>query len=473
MRRFLSFALSAFVVLGSAFLSSCKKKESVSTAEIAVEFDETDFTISGKAVYKLVNTTNNLLNDVKFNLVPKAYEDKRNIATSLNEGKVYYDGESVSTFEIKSIFANNKAAQSQTSEDGLTLSVLTGEVYPDEEVKVEINFEVGLPKANARLGATETTVNLADFYPSLCFLVKDGFCPTSYSPFGDPYFADVSNFKVSLTLPAAYAVASSGFPERTSIDGSTATYVYSLEKGRDFAFVLSKDFNVSTAKSGDTILTYYSVSPIGDDVEVVKDCVDYFSSVFGKFPYKNFSLAETGLFCDGTEFSGLSFVSNDLSAERKKMALVRQTAHQWWRNGVGVNEEKEGYIDEGLCEYATYLYLSDRGYASEAEETIENAKALYKSIFDVKDLLNGESDARMNRSLKEFKNENEYIAVAYGKSLTMFYELEKTIGRKKTLAALKKLYSRNLYETISLGDIIAAFGYGDYFESYVLGRTLP
>ena len=103
---------------------------------------------------------------------------------------------------------------------------------------------------------------------------------------------------------------------------------------------------------------------------------------------------------------------------------------------------------------------------------INKSKAAYKSFFDIKSLFSSNADTSMNRPLKEYANEEEYVAIAYRKSLVMFAELEKTVGMKKNIAAMKKLYKDNKFKNIGLDELTKAFGRKEYFESFVNGKVI-
>lgn len=472
----ISKAVSLFIVSLLLFgvlsaLSSCKKNEERQSVKLTFVFDDENSIITGKAVYKFVNSTNEAVKTVPFNLFANAYNEKnRALRKTYDDG--YLNENSFGGIKINECLYNGKTAAYNLSDDELSLEVITGDLFPSEIAEITLGFTTTIPQAKLRLGKTENTVNLGDFYPVLCKMQADGFYKCGYNPFGDPYFADASDYFVEISVPSKYVVAASGFPEKTLIDNERTTYSYSLGGGRDFAFVLSDKYNVSSEKCGDVDLYYYSLTENNKNIETVKRCFEFFCDKFGKYPHKTFSVAETDFAAGGMEYSGLTMLSDDLDEETLLLATVHETAHQWWHSAVGVNEVEDAYIDEGLCEYSTYLYLLENGMEKQAEEMITNAKALYKSFFEVNKVLNGSTDTVMSKGLSEFKNQNEYVAIAYGKSLIMFCELEKTTGKSKAISCLKKFYNGNMFKTAGLNELIKAFGHKEYFESYVNGKVV-
>ena len=478
MRRIISLLLCAAAILFAAPLSACKETTAQNSCFLDLYYDADAGIINGKAVYKFVNSSNEMLSKIKFNLYPNAYNEKNK---TFFEGckDAFYQGESFGGIKILSCSSGENASgnaaeknlEFSVSENELTLEVFCDELLPGKTAEVAIEFETTLPKARLRLGITENSVNLGEFYPALCKIDENGFVPTEYHSFGDPYFSDVFDYRADINVPSAFTVACSGSPEKTVIDGDRTNYSFSLRNGRYFAFALSDKFNVSAIKSGNTDIYYYSLSPKDGKIDETRKYFDFYSSEFGEYPYKTFSVVETELYCGGAEFSGLCFVS-DKDNEGKPSAALHETAHQWWGAIVGNNQTTDGYIDEGLAEYSAYLYLLSSGKTDDANNMINKAKAAYKSFFDIKTLFSGNADTRMNRPLYDYANEEEYVAITYRKSLVMFAELEKTVGAKKNIAAMKKLYKDNKFKNIGLSELTKAFGRKEYFESFVNGKVI-
>lgn len=471
MRRIISVFLCSAAILFAAPLSACGKTNVSNSCFLDLYYDADAGVISGKAVYKFVNSSNERLNKIKFNLYPNAY-DKKNKAFFEGHKDAFYQGESFGGIKILSCSSGEKTLDFSVSENDLTLEVSCEDILPDETAEATINFETTLPKAGLRLGITENVANLGECYPALCKLDENGFVPTEYHSFGDPYFSDVFDYDAEIDVPSSFTVACSGSPEKTVIDGDRTNYSFSLANGRYFAFALSDKFDVSAIKSGNTDIYYYSATPENGKLDEIKKYFDFYSAEFGEYPYKTFSVVETGLFCGGTEFSGLCFLSCKGDDESKLRAALHETAHQWWGAVVGNNQTADGYIDEGLAEYSSYLYLLSSGQTDAANAMIDKAKAAYKSFFDIKTLFSDNADTSMNRPLNGYANEEEYVAITYRKSLVMFAELEKTVGSEKNVAAMKKLYKDNEFKNVGLGELAKAFGRKEYFESFVSGKVI-
>lgn len=475
MRRMIKFLLVAALLFTSLTVGGCKKPKESAAITIDVNYDEKQGIISGKAAYKFVNTTKRVLSSVLFNLPANAYNGKNSPCTKRRKTDAYYDGESLGGIKITSCTLAGSPASFVISDDELTLSVSTGEIKPESETNIEIEFETTLPKAALRLGITENTVNLAEFYPVLCKLTDIGFSPAGYYPIGDPYYSDVADYSLSIGVPSRFTVACSGSPEKTVIDGERTKYSYTLKNGRDFAMVLSDKFCVSVVKSGKTDIFYYSAEKDENTEKIlaeIKSCFEYFGSSFGEYPYKTFSVVETEFILGGMEYSGLCYVAENQTPEEKLYAALHETAHQWWGITVGNDQINEAFLDEGLAEFSVYLYLDSSGKNTEAESMENERKAAYKSFFDIKSTLSGNKNTSMKRGLSTFETEDEYVAIAYDKSFIMFRELLGTAGKKRMLSSMKKFYANNKFLSGGTEELIKAFGYKEYFTSFINGKVI-
>ncbi len=473
-QTFKAIILFVFICVTVFVFPSCKKEQKRSLYDLSVRYE--DGKIDGKLAYKFVNTYNATFNHVVFNLHANAYKEgaKYRPIFKNNEEKAYPSGVNYGEISVSKVSIDSSPAKYEIyGDDCQFLKVFFDELKKGEEIIIHIDFITKIPNSTLRLGENEKGINLADFFPVVSKIQDGKFLEINYSPVGDPFFADLHDYKVDVTVPSQYTVASSGFPTLTTVDGITTTYSYELSMGRDFAFLLSKDYNVSSKTVDGILFTYYGFS--GEEeklLDLAIDCVKYFSTTFGDFPYKSLSIAENKFILGGMEYSGLCFINCDTPTDDKKQIIVHEIAHQWWHSAVGNNQYASGYLDEGLCEYSTYLYFKNNNAKTNANDMVKSAKSGYKSFFSIEETLSGNVNTVMERELCTFKNEFEYTHIAYNKSLLAFVEYENLVGEKKAIENLAKLYKNNLYEEITLERLIKSLGYGEHFNAFAYGKVL-
>lgn len=455
------------------FLSSCKKAEEYSSYLINAVYSEG--LLSGKLRYKFVNHYNQPVDHVDFNLHANAYTEHSTTkpVTELNLAKAYPYGLSYGGIKILDVeICQQKREFEIFGESDGFLKVATPTVYDGDSVEIDISFETVIPKSKLRLGENEHAVNLADFFPTACYFSNNDFLHIPYSPIGDPYFSQVSDYVVNLTVPSEYSVASCGIPTFTNVEDLTTTYSYELKSARDFACVLSKNFKVFSQTSNEITVNYYSFTDDGEkNLKTAIQTLEFLTKTIGKYPYETLTIVESGFLYGGMEFSSLCLINENLTEKEKTNAIMHEIAHQWWHGGVSNDQNLCAYIDEGLAEFSVFLILENSSLEL-AKEMILNAKQAYKSFFDLQSILSGNANTVMERQLSTFKSEYEYVNLCYNKPLIMFYEYYEKFGKDKAINALKKLYLSNFGKEIYKDAIIKAFGHGDHFNSFIDGKVI-
>ncbi len=472
LKKILLSLFCASLIFPVATIASCgETKKSAASYDLYAEFDGEK--IDGTLTYRFSPTEDT--SNISFNLYANAYKEeaKRFAVAEEDMGNAYPDGLSYGEIAINGVTLNGENANYELiGEDLNVLSVKIGNGLSNKETALKIDFTTKIPNSLTRLGRYGDAANLSDFFPVACVRENGGYKTCEYSPYGDPYYSVASDYSVSVKVPSEYVVASSGSPTETLADGEYTTYSYSLSLGRDFALALNKNYTVIPKKCGDIDVYYYSLSQNDEDAALAADAIKYFSETFGAYPYKTYSVAEVPLITGGMEYSGLSYISNSLQGFTKKLAILHETAHQWWHGGVGNDQTEEAFLDEGLAEYSTYLYLLNNGYAAEAKDMLTRAKTAYKTFFDIKELLSGNKNTVMKRPLSTFSSKYEYINIAYNKPLIMMSEYENTMGQKKAIKGLKHLYEKNLYKNITSDALPESLGLKEFFNSYIEGKVI-
>ena len=67
-----------------------------------------------------------------------------------------------------------------------------------------------MPTTKDRFGYHDKGINLGNWYPIVCVYDENGWNLDLYYKVGDPFYSEVSNYDVSITVPKEVVVASSG-----------------------------------------------------------------------------------------------------------------------------------------------------------------------------------------------------------------------------------------------------------------------
>lgn len=488
-KKFLVLAVIAFFVfLGTGCLSTdFVKKYGTNITEYVLNLNlESKSTLLGVETANYKNTTSNILNEVYFHLYPNSFSDVavNKPVSKLYESKAYPNGFSAGKIEIEDVKVSGDACSYLTEnvdKDLLKIN-LNAPIYPNEFVKIKIEFKVTIPNIIHRFGWNENTINLGNFYPIACVFDENGWDKNPYNFNGDPFYSNLANYSVNFSYPSSLTLASTGKQIKISTNGDVCTAKIEANAVRDFAMVLSEKFEILKTTIGETevLYYYYSDNQSTKSLETAQKALSTFNENFGKYPYSTLSVIETGFLYGGMEYPSLVMISDDLEKyEDYTNTIVHEIAHQWWYGVVGNNEFDYGWLDESLAEYSVVVfYEKNPEYGILRDVCVKNAITSYTLFVDVyKDVFN-EVDTSMNRKLNQFATEPEYVYAAYVRGMIMFDDIRNLIGDKNFFNSLKNYYKQYGGKNAVPDSLISVFEDTSHkrlksvFESYINGSTI-
>ena len=460
----------------------CQKNQNGHTMyEITGEYTPENKTFRGSVKLTFENFTDNALDVLKFQLYPNAYRENaiyRPISLAY-EKVAYYDGESYGEMVISSV-NGGKNWEVMGEDENILYVFLEKSLFPKDKVVLDIGFMTKLANVNHRTGVTKKTVNLGNFFPILCGIQHDGFYETAYYSDGDPFYSDCADYKMTLTVPKEYVVASTGEITGERTLESKKVYTMYASNVRDFALSLSENYHIATTKCNGKLISYYYYAddtPL-ETLETAKEAFAYYEKTFGTYPYSTFALAQTGFCMGGMEYPCFVMISDCLEKKEQAHVIAHETAHQWWYATVGSNQIENAWQDEGLAEYSTVMFFENyEKYGYVREDMVTAALREYRSYYDIYGSVLGRTDTRMSRHLKDYISDYEYRCIAYDKSLVMWDTLRKSVGDKKFTAGLKKYYAHNRFSMTTPEHLIGCFekvglDVRGFFESFLEGKAI-
>ena len=438
--------------------------------DMKLELDE-NHVLKGTQTTNFKNTTSNILNEVCFHLYPNSFSDVaiNKPVSKLYESKAYPNGFSSGKIEILSvkILNVNCVFVTENLDKDILKVQLNSPLYPNDFVKIEMEYVVNIPNVVHRFGWNDKTINLGNFYPIVCVFDENGWNKSPYNANGDPFYSNLANYQVELTYPQNFTLASTGEQEKITKSAENGqknnqtTTKMTAKAVRDFAMVLGKDFKTKSQQVEDTTIIYYYYGDTKPEssLETAKKSVLTFNQKFGKYPYKTLSVVETGFLFGGMEYPTLVMISDNLEKyDDYTNTIVHEIAHQWWYGVVGNNEFEHGWLDESLAEYSVVVFYEDNPeYEIFRDVCIKNAITSYTMFVDVYKDVFDEVDTSMNRSLDQFATEPEYVYAAYVKGMIMFDDIRNLIGDKNFFASLKNYYKQYGGKNATPTNLIAVF----------------
>lgn len=482
MKKWLGLIFAATCFLSCFLFTGCENTPKVASRyEITVEYAPENETLAGALKFTFENCTDNEISVLKFQLYPNAYREDalyRPVSKTC-ESAAYYDGESYGEIVISSV-NGAKNWEVMGEDENILYAYLERSLFPGDKVVLDVGFLLKLAHVEHRTGVTAKTVNLGNFFPILCGFKNGGFCECVYYSDGDPFYSDCADFKVTLTTPKEYVVASSGeLVEERTLE-SKQVHTMSLTNARDFALVLSDKYRVLEKEVNGKTLAYYYYEDAQAQaaLDTAAEAFLLYEKTFGEYPYTRYTLAQTGFCQGGMEYPALTMLSDGLEGTEKTHVIAHETAHQWWYAAVGSDQIEEAWQDEGLAEYSTLFFFENYEKYGVTRETIaREALAEYRSYYDVYGSVLGRTDTAMTRHLKDYLSDYEYKCLSYDKALVMFDTLRKSVGDTNFFAGLKKYYKENLFSIATSGDLIGAFektglDVGGFFDSFLKGKAI-
>lgn len=469
MKKKIVFLLLTLLILMPIVFIGCKNENESELTKyyLNMTFDDENYILKGSEEVVYYNDSDNMFTKLYFHLYPNAYREnsKFPIVSSVNKDKAFPNGESFGNIVIEKVYDDkNDLTFLVTGEDENILEVsLPKDVYPDEKVVIKIDFSLKLANINHRLGYGDNTINFGNFYPIVCVYENGkGFSQDLYHFNGDPFYSDCANYEFNLTYPNDYIFASTGSEVKRENNDNLTKICVKSEKTRDFAFILSKNLEKRQKTIDDITINYYGYKGdenLEDCLNICGESVKTFNKLFGKYPYKELNIVKSNFIHGGMEYPQIVFIS-DMVTEQKdyNYVIVHEIAHQWWYGVVGNDEYNHAWQDEGLAEFSTLLFYKENPYYGEDFQLlINNATQSYKLFEKVYTQITGNVDGRMDRSLKEFNTEPEYVQCTYTKGVLMFNSIMETVGEKKFYKALKNYYDEYAFKNAKPEDLISTF----------------
>lgn len=487
MKKFLTCLL--IVLLATIFVGCNNKysyKQNLTTYTMDLVYEDSTKTLSGNQTVDYINTSDNVLSCIKFHLYPNAFRQgaKKEVVSLSNVIKAYPNGKSYGNINIiNAQIGSNDVEYFVCGEDENILQInLNEELYPNERVRIIINYTVKLANINHRLGYGENAINLCNFYPIACVYEDDDFVCDLYNSNGDPFYSQVADYNVTLTYPNKFTLASTGEFNTTNVNNDICANI-EAKCVRDFAIVLSSNFKQKTSFYNEGRVNinyfYYNDKTPEQTLVLINKALCFFEEKIGKYPYNQISIVETNFVHGGMEYPNLVLISDNIADYTVfQTVVVHELCHQWWYGVVGNNQYDYGWIDEGLTEFSTvYFFDKHPEYQKTMENLIQSATYSYTTFMKVYTDVQGEVDTSMNRSLNEFNTEPEYVYNTYVKGMLMFSTIYEVVGEKNFSKALKHYYENNLYKVVTPQDVIKYFSSGtgknlqNLINSWIQGKV--
>lgn len=297
-----------------------------------------------------------------FRLDPRVGIDK--VGRRINLGSVY-SGEVALSYHFDS------------ENDTLLHVQLPKEVQPGETVEVTLEYELTIPAVQGRFGRWQGVTSLLNWYPLVAYFGPNGWDAPPYIAWHQPFLNEAGHYDVRVTIPPGELAAYSGqaVEQLQAEDGKQHLRI--LANGiRDFSIVLSKRFEILEEEVDGVRVQVYSFPEhrfyARQALQTARECFPLYNQWFGRYPHKEFRIAESYFGWNGNETSGMILIDQrvfdapSLGHIYVDSLVSHEICHQWWYATVGTDGFRETWMDEGLVSHLTQVRMENK-YGAEVQ----------------------------------------------------------------------------------------------------------
>ncbi|WP_246637577.1 M1 family metallopeptidase [Crassaminicella profunda] len=432
--------------------------EDMNQYNIDVVFSPEDATIKGTQKVDYINKENTSLGEVYFHLYPNSFRKKETVPFLMDDfERAYPNGFKPGYINIEKVSIEGVPVDYEFKGEGQTIMkvLLPNELESNERISIEMAYTIKIPPAQERFGYGGDTFNLGNWYPIAAVYDKSGWNLDPYYPLGDPFYSDVSNYHVHMETPKDFIVAASGNILEDEVVEDKREWEIEAKLMRDFAFVMSKDFEVVDKDVEGTTLKMYFMKNVKRKIadkatEAAENALKTFNKTYGKYPYGQYSVVQTN-FPSGMEYPGIVFIgeeyySNDYG-NYLEIVIVHETGHQWWYGVVGNDEIDEAWLDESLTSYSEVVYARENFGERKGKE--------YHKYTNEEQYKNGVASIKNEtilRPLNEFEGWNDYGILVYNKGAMFLNTIYEKYGEDKFYDIMKKYYETYRFKNATTED---------------------
>jgi len=241
-------------------------------------------------------------------------------------------------------------------------------VQPGETVRLDIGWELKVPRTFARTGVRGDYYFIAQWFPKIGVLEADGTW-NCHQFIQTEFYADFGVYDVRLTVPSGWIIGATGREiETRENDDGTTTHRFYQEDVHDFAWTTCPYFRVHTKRFSEPGLPEVEMRlllmPDHADkkdryFEAASASLKYYGTWWGPYPYDHITIVEPayGSGSGGMEyptlFSGGTHWLSPRAALSPEGVTVHEAGHQFWYGIIADNEFEYAWLDEGFNTYST------------------------------------------------------------------------------------------------------------------------
>lgn len=387
---------------------------------------------------------------------------------------------------------------------------------PGESVTVQLDFTMRLPQKQGRWGQWRDVTFLSNWLPvfAVCegppgettsddAIGADGWRPTPFIPWHQPYYNEAGNYTVHAVVPAAQEVACSGMvvKEEHLPDGRRQLEI-EANGMRDFALLCSARYQCF---EGEVTLGPEGSKPVRirvlafpehehyarKMVQIAAESLSVYSRWFGQYPYPQFTIAESFFGWNGNECSTLVMIDDrvfgmpHLAGGFVEYLVSHEICHQWWYNLVGTNGYSETFMDEALATYFSHRWLNQKIGKNnnmmtfpKALEWLPNIRREDYRTYAMFGAIGRGDNGPCVQDMPKFEHLVNLLSMCYDKGSRIVGMIEERLGEAAFMDFMRRLHSRYQYRILRVADFqreLEAYtgqSWDAFFKDWLYGKGI-
>ena len=309
-----------------------------------------------------------------------------------------------------------------------------------EEITIEIQFETKFPKIFARTGYWKTFFMAGQWFPKIAVFEGEKGWNCHLFHFNSEFFADFSDYRVSITAPKDFVVGATGVKIEEKENGKFKTHTFEAKNVIDFAWTAWDHWQVAENKWHNVPLMLLYPPGLEHTVKrqfkALKSALDSYARLTKHpYPYPHFTLVcppPKAQGAGGMEYpmlvtGGYPGYKIPEGLRFPEMLIIHEFGHNYFYAIFATNEFENAWMDEGLNSFAT-AYGIEKGYGNQID--LPFLKVPPYTMERLGFVMYKGKEAPSKASW-EFISNSVYSTLSYGKPTIYLRTLENLIGEEK------------------------------------------
>lgn len=283
------------------------------------------------------------------------------------------------SFQLNRVQVDDIDTESSLQGERLLIPLIK-KLKPGENVSLDIQYEFRVPKDGVRFTKTNSSYMLAQWYPMVA-TYNAGWDLKPYFWYSESYHTGFSNFSLQYQLPKGYRLIGLNSP-----DGNTGHM--ELKNIKELFVGVTNTMTVKTKKVDGAVIRVWGdgleASTADEALEIVSEAYRFMNDHIGRYPHKQFNVILGDVV--SMEYPGIVTVGYSGNLATSKHSLIHELGHQWFYGMVSNDPYRDGWLDEGITELLTELFLNDFSIEEQLKQTDAKPSNLPLSFYRSDDI---------------------------------------------------------------------------------------